>query len=138
VVAADDFEAIKPAPDIFLAAARMMGVAAAECVVVEDAPAGIQAAKAAGEHNWWCTFNVPLGSVLALWVYAVHLDLLGTGRCQLSATMIPPCIARSVVGEYVALFLSANWLRTSAEHVSACEQVVFTACSVHHYRIISG
>jgi HAD superfamily hydrolase (TIGR01509 family) len=48
VVAADDFEAIKPAPDIFLAAARMMGVAAADCVVVEDAPAGIQAAKAAG------------------------------------------------------------------------------------------
>lgn len=50
VVAADDFEAIKPAPDIFLAAARMMGVAAADCVVVEDAPAGIQAAKAAGKH----------------------------------------------------------------------------------------
>jgi HAD superfamily hydrolase (TIGR01509 family) len=50
VVAADDFEAIKPAPDIFLAAARMMGVAPADCVVVEDAPAGIQAAKAAGAH----------------------------------------------------------------------------------------
>ena len=50
VVAADDFEAIKPAPDIFLAAARMMGVAAADCVVVEDAPAGIHAAKAAGDN----------------------------------------------------------------------------------------
>jgi len=38
----------KPAPDLFLYAAREMGVAAADCIVVEDSPAGIEAAKRAG------------------------------------------------------------------------------------------
>ncbi len=38
----------KPAPDLFLAAAAALGVAPAECVVVEDAPAGVAAAKNGG------------------------------------------------------------------------------------------
>ena len=38
----------KPNPAIFLLAAREMRVAPAHCFVVEDAPAGIQAAEAAG------------------------------------------------------------------------------------------
>jgi HAD superfamily hydrolase (TIGR01509 family) len=38
----------KPAPDIFLSAAQNLEVQPAECVVVEDAVNGIQAAKAAG------------------------------------------------------------------------------------------
>ena len=38
----------KPAPDGYLAAARALGVAAAECLAFEDAPAGLQAARAAG------------------------------------------------------------------------------------------
>lgn len=38
----------KPAPDIFLVAAQTLGVSPAECVVVEDAVNGIQAAKSAG------------------------------------------------------------------------------------------
>lgn len=38
----------KPAPDIFLAAAEALGVPADRCLVVEDAVAGIQAARAAG------------------------------------------------------------------------------------------
>lgn len=38
----------KPAPDIFLAAATMMGVAPADCVVVEDAASGVDAGLAAG------------------------------------------------------------------------------------------
>ncbi len=38
----------KPAPDIFLLAAEKLGVAADECVVVEDAVNGVRAAKAAG------------------------------------------------------------------------------------------
>lgn len=37
----------KPAPDLFLHAASCLGVPPAECIVVEDAEAGIQAAKAA-------------------------------------------------------------------------------------------
>ena len=38
----------KPAPDIFLVAAACLGVAPERCVVVEDAPAGLEAAHAAG------------------------------------------------------------------------------------------
>jgi len=38
----------KPAPDIFLLAAERIGVAAADCVVFEDAFSGIRAAHAAG------------------------------------------------------------------------------------------
>ncbi|KKB84234.1 hydrolase [Devosia limi DSM 17137] len=38
----------KPAPDLFLYAARHMGVAPERCLVIEDSPAGIQAARAAG------------------------------------------------------------------------------------------
>lgn len=38
----------KPAPDIFLKAARELGIAPKHCVVIEDAVAGVEAAHAAG------------------------------------------------------------------------------------------
>ncbi|MBY8878220.1 HAD family hydrolase [Actinacidiphila acidipaludis] len=38
----------KPAPDLFLHAAATLGVAPERCVVVEDSPLGVQAARAAG------------------------------------------------------------------------------------------
>jgi len=38
----------KPYPDIFLLAAEKLGVAPMDCLVVEDAPSGLEAGKAAG------------------------------------------------------------------------------------------
>jgi beta-phosphoglucomutase len=38
----------KPAPDVFLRAAELMGISPKDCVVIEDAPTGIKAAVAAG------------------------------------------------------------------------------------------
>ncbi len=38
----------KPHPDLFLAAAEAMGVAPADCLVFEDAPLGVEAARRAG------------------------------------------------------------------------------------------
>ncbi|MBV7246107.1 HAD-IA family hydrolase [Streptomyces sp. MW-W600-10] len=43
-----DVQHAKPAPDCFALAASRLGVAPAECLVVEDAPAGVRAAVAAG------------------------------------------------------------------------------------------
>jgi HAD superfamily hydrolase (TIGR01509 family) len=40
----------KPAPDIFLTAAAALAVAPERCVVIEDAPAGVAAARAGGMH----------------------------------------------------------------------------------------
>jgi len=48
VVTADDVAHGKPAPDIFLMAAKRLGVAAHKCLALEDAPAGILAAQRAG------------------------------------------------------------------------------------------
>jgi pseudouridine-5'-monophosphatase len=41
----------KPAPDIFLLAAKRMGVDPSICLVFEDSPSGIKAARAAGMHS---------------------------------------------------------------------------------------
>lgn len=47
-ITGDDVEAGKPAPEGYLLAADRLGLLPADCVVVEDAPAGIQAGRAAG------------------------------------------------------------------------------------------
>ncbi len=48
VVTADDVKHGKPAPDIFLKAAELLGVDPAKCLVFEDGQLGIDSAKAAG------------------------------------------------------------------------------------------
>jgi sugar-phosphatase len=48
LVSADDVEKGKPDPEPYLRGAKLLGVNAAECLVVEDAPAGILAVHAAG------------------------------------------------------------------------------------------
>jgi HAD superfamily hydrolase (TIGR01509 family) len=48
VITGDDVDRKKPDPQIYLRTAERLGLAPAACVVFEDAPAGVQAAKAAG------------------------------------------------------------------------------------------
>jgi HAD superfamily hydrolase (TIGR01509 family) len=48
IFSATDVEHGKPAPDLFLYAAKRIGVEPAACVVVEDSPFGVEAARAAG------------------------------------------------------------------------------------------
>jgi HAD superfamily hydrolase (TIGR01509 family) len=48
VVTADDVPEGKPAPDVFLYAARLLGVVPSKCLALDDAPAGILAAQRAG------------------------------------------------------------------------------------------
>lgn len=55
VVTADMVARGKPAPDAYLLAADRLGVAPERCIVVEDAPAGIAAGRAAGMTVWAVT-----------------------------------------------------------------------------------
>jgi beta-phosphoglucomutase len=48
IVRGDQVPRGKPAPDVFIEAARRLGMAPSECLVFEDAPMGIAAAQAAG------------------------------------------------------------------------------------------
>ncbi|MFD9126341.1 HAD family hydrolase [Kitasatospora sp. NPDC059571] len=48
IFSAQDVGVGKPAPDLFLHAARTMGVAPERCLVLEDSPNGVLAARAAG------------------------------------------------------------------------------------------
>ena len=50
LITGDDVVKGKPHPEGYALAAQELGVAAADCVVLEDAPAGIEAARAAGAH----------------------------------------------------------------------------------------
>ncbi|MFF2960595.1 HAD family hydrolase [Streptomyces sp. NPDC057963] len=51
IFSADEVAHGKPAPDLFLHAARRMGVDPAACVVVEDSKYGVQAARSAGMRS---------------------------------------------------------------------------------------
>ena len=52
IVAGDDITHGKPQPDIYLRAAGLLDVAPYRCLAIEDAPAGIRAAHAAGMTCW--------------------------------------------------------------------------------------
>jgi sugar-phosphatase len=60
LVSGDDVRQGKPAPEPYLVGAKRLGKAVERCVVIEDAPAGIEAARAAGmrvigittTHSW--------------------------------------------------------------------------------------
>ena len=48
LVTADDISRGKPDPEPYMRAAALLGLAPKDCIVIEDAPAGIRAGKAAG------------------------------------------------------------------------------------------
>ncbi|HUN93458.1 MAG TPA: HAD family phosphatase [Burkholderiaceae bacterium] len=59
VVGAADVTRGKPAPDVFLTAAQRCGVAPADCIVFEDAPLGVEAARHAGMRAVVLTTTMP-------------------------------------------------------------------------------
>jgi sugar-phosphatase len=50
IVTAADVQRFKPDPDPYLKGAELLGLTQADCVVVEDAPAGIRSGRAAGSR----------------------------------------------------------------------------------------
>ncbi len=69
VVCRGDAPRIKPAPDLYLAAAEMLGLLPAECLVIEDSLNGVNSARAAGMDVWVVPNRVTAG-----------LDFSGAGR----------------------------------------------------------
>jgi HAD superfamily hydrolase (TIGR01509 family) len=63
IVALEDIERGKPDPQVFVEAARRAGVDPARSVVFEDAPVGIQAAKAAGMRAVGLTTTHPAAAL---------------------------------------------------------------------------
>lgn len=59
VVSSHDVARGKPAPDVFLRAAECLGIDPRDCVVIEDAPAGVAAARTAGMQVIAITNSVP-------------------------------------------------------------------------------
>ena len=56
IVAMEDTRRGKPDPEVFLLGAKKLGVPPERCIVLEDAPVGIQAAKAGGMRAVGVTF----------------------------------------------------------------------------------
>ena len=63
LVTGDDVERGKPDPEPYLRAAAVLGVPAAQCVVVEDAPAGVLAGKRAGMTVLAVATTHPVGAL---------------------------------------------------------------------------
>lgn len=59
LVAADDVSKGKPDPQPYLMAARLLGMNSVECLVIEDAPAGIRSAHAGGMKAIGITSTYP-------------------------------------------------------------------------------
>ena len=73
LVSAEDVSVGKPAPEVFLVAASRLGVEFDRCVVVEDAEAGIEAARRAGMRS----IGVGSGNVGAADIAVASLEHLG-------------------------------------------------------------
>lgn len=77
IVTGDDVEHGKPAPDVFLLCLQRLGMAAAQCVVLEDAPQGVTAALAAGVPAVALTSSRPAELLRHAQRVVDHLDELG-------------------------------------------------------------
>lgn len=86
LVAAEDATRGKPDPEGFLIAARRLDLAAERCIVIEDAPAGIAAAKAAGMRAIGVTTTRPAEDLVAA---DLIVDSLADARAQSFITRRP-------------------------------------------------
>jgi sugar-phosphatase len=83
LVTADQVAHGKPAPDPYLLAAERLGVDPADCLVLEDAPSGIAAGRAAGMTVWAVTTTHAVADLGAAHRVAASLP-------ELVADLAPP------------------------------------------------
>jgi HAD superfamily hydrolase (TIGR01509 family) len=76
-VAGDQVPLGKPHPDVFLEAARRLGIPADHCLVVEDSPIGVEAARRAGMPVVFVPDMVPACENVRSYARAIVDDLAG-------------------------------------------------------------
>jgi sugar-phosphatase len=83
LICAEDVLQGKPSPDVYLMAAAGLAIQPSECLVIEDAPAGILAARSAGMRVIALTTTHPAGELRAdAWAQSlagVHLGRIDRG-----------------------------------------------------------
>jgi sugar-phosphatase len=83
LVPADEIRTGKPDPEGYLFAATQLGIEPRDCVVIEDAPAGVEAAHRAGMQVIALQTTTPaarlVGAVLARDLRDLHIDAEGSG-----------------------------------------------------------
>ena len=72
----------KPAPDIFLKAARELGIEARQCLVIEDAVAGVAAARAGGMFSIAVDYGRALPGLQVATLVVKDLTEVNVGRIQ--------------------------------------------------------
>jgi sugar-phosphatase len=82
LITADDVEQGKPHPEGYLAAARALGRAPADCIVIEDAPAGIDAACAAGMRSIGIAGTFPAAALARATVVLPALSAMRVARAE--------------------------------------------------------
>ncbi|GAA3955123.1 HAD family hydrolase [Allohahella marinimesophila] len=85
----------KPAPDVYLLAAERMGVAPGHCLVVEDSPTGVLAARRAGMHviGFTGASHIPPG-------HDAVLRELGVSAVINNMRDLPDLVAAIMAGKY--------------------------------------
>ena len=87
IVAAGDTDRTKPAPDPYLRAAELHGVAPAECVAIEDSQWGLQSARSAGMITIAITHTYPRDALRDADLVVDSLDELNTDLIKQTHTL---------------------------------------------------
>jgi len=91
LVTADDVEHGKPHPEPYLRGAAKLGFEPKDCLVIEDAPAGIRAARAAGMKVIGLASTYPaskLGEADAVVAGLAQIQVSGDGGAKLSLSVV--------------------------------------------------
>ncbi len=96
MITADDITHGKPNPEPYLNGARLLGYKPEDCMVFEDAPAGIRAGKAAGMTVIALPTTFPLEALseadcIVESLGAVQVEIPASGELELNVIALPLC-----------------------------------------------
>ncbi|MGH7631592.1 MAG: HAD-IA family hydrolase [Gemmatimonadales bacterium] len=93
LVAAEDVEHGKPSPEGYLLAAERLDVAPTGCVVIEDAPSGVEAARAAGMRTLGLAFTHPVDQLRGANLVITQLPVVMSRPIDEGIELLLPAVA---------------------------------------------